>query len=52
MKDLNHSDVQTWFNTIWNALHKGTYGDREWDDICTAMAWLKEVVEAPEEVDE
>ena len=50
--ELTRGDMDTWFETIWNALHSHrencipeggdpTY-DEEWDDICTAMAWIEE----------
>ena len=51
---LNRYDPDTWLKVIWNALHnyrdawdadfdRDRFGDaEEWDDICTAMAWIKE----------
>ena len=48
---LTHSDRASWLETIWDALHCHRENsipegdkmfDREWDDICTAMAWVTE----------
>ena len=44
---------QSWLNTIWAALESHRENcipegdpqhDAEWDDICTAMAWVKETI--------
>lgn len=58
-KYLNANDKQTWMDTIWSSLHayrqnfipEGNVNyDSEWDDICTAMAWLEEkLVNCPHE---
>ena len=48
---LIHGDKQSWLDTLWDALgnHRETCipegdpeYDAEWDDICTAMAWIAE----------
>lgn len=50
---LTRSDRAAWLETIWDALHchrenvldeyrDSTEADAEWDDICTAMAWITE----------
>ena len=57
MANLTSNDVNSWLETVWEALwewqdaHEGraavgteTYEQR-WDDICTAMAWLAEELE-------
>ena len=54
MSNLKHADVSSWFDTIWTALHgyredcipegEKSY-DEEWEEICTAMAWLAEQFE-------
>lgn len=54
MANLTSNDVNSWLETVWEALwewqdaHEGrnavgteTYEQR-WDDICTAMAWIEE----------
>ena len=45
---LTHGSRASWLNTIWNALEVW-HGDEldpedreQWDDICTAMAWIAE----------
>ena len=52
--DLTRGDTDSWFETIWDALHgyredcipEGDEAyDDQWSDICTAMAWLREEVE-------
>lgn len=56
---LHAHDVESWFQTIWAALHAGQEAEgnlgtpentEEWNDICTAMAWLKEQVEIKDEL--
>lgn len=53
-------DPVSWLDTIWEALdcHRENNipegdpaHDAQWDDICTAMAWISEEVGAPEKVD-
>lgn len=47
---LTSNDKMSWVDTIWNALESYRVNipegipeyDREWDDICTAMAWIGE----------
>lgn len=48
-------DPETWMETIWDALHSfrehqlpegDDQYDEQWDDICTAMAWIEESFEA------
>ncbi len=54
MANLTSNDVDSWLETVWEALwewqdaHEGrvavgteTYEHR-WNDICTAMAWIEE----------
>lgn len=57
---LTRADKVSWLETIWDALH----GYREdcippdeeydyiWNDICTAMAWIGEELNAPQETGE
>jgi hypothetical protein len=51
MTTLTRADRASWLETVWDALHgfredcipEGDSDfDRQWDDICTAMAWLAE----------
>ena len=52
-KPLTCADKVSWLETIWEALAgfredcipetDPTY-DRQWDDICTAMAWITEEI--------
>ncbi len=51
---LNAHDKSTWLETIWDALHiaredsipeSDSCYDAQWDDICTAMAWITESLE-------
>ena len=65
MKNLTYSDKESWFETIWDALYAGIdfaaehrkdqasvlYTEKQWDDICTAMAWLAEEAGFEEEMD-
>ncbi len=48
---VKSNDPQTWLNEVWDALHAfredlipegDEMYDRQWDDICTAMAWIQE----------
>jgi hypothetical protein len=51
MTELTKGNTESWFETIWDALHgyredsipedHEAY-DEQWSDICTAMAWLRE----------
>jgi hypothetical protein len=57
---LTHGDRESWVNTIWEALHchrennipegKGA-NDEQWDEICTAMAWIREELGLPDETE-
>jgi hypothetical protein len=57
---LTHGNRESWLETIWNALHshretcipegEPAY-DAEWDEICTAMAWVREALDLPGEVE-
>ncbi len=58
MTDLTHDNVSSWLQTVWDALHgfredcipetDPTY-DKQWDEICTAMAWITEALGAADE---
>lgn len=50
---LHAHDPETWLDTIWDALaHYREHcipeaqpeHDAEWDEICTAMAWITEEI--------
>jgi len=50
---LTRADRDSWLETIWDALHGfredcipegDTSYDEQWDDICTAMAWITEEI--------
>ena len=50
MMELHAKDPQTWIETVWDALHGFredciSTDDEQWDDICTAMAWITEAIE-------
>ena len=49
--ELTYSDRASWIETIWDALQEfrdvnipegPPHHDAQWDDICTAMAWISE----------
>ena len=59
--NLNHNDMDSILNTIWlalegyreNCIPEGdTQYDAQWSDICTAMAWIQEDLNAQEEITE
>ena len=51
MNELDKGDPAPWITQIWGALHgfredcipegEKAY-DEQWDEICTAMAWIQE----------
>lgn len=53
---LTANNMDSWFDTIWQALWDGqdqeAYTEKQWDDICTAMAWLSEMAGVEEETDD
>ncbi len=61
MNTLHAHDPETWLEVIWNALesHRETCipegldkaYDEQWSDICTAMAWVREALGLPDEVE-
>ena len=58
MTDLTANDKESWMKTIWDALdeyHDLIPDDLEHedkkDDICTAMAWIREDLGLPDEVE-
>ena len=45
--ELHAKNPQSWIETVWDALHGFredciSTDDEQWDDICTAMAWITE----------
>ena len=44
LKKLKFNDSQSWLALIWIALDRNRhdFNDAEWDEVCTAMAWIKE----------
>lgn len=58
---LKANDKDSWFATIWRALESYRENsipegadpayDEEWSDICTAMAWIRETLGLPDEID-
>lgn len=57
---LKANDKQSWIDTIWDALqaHRETNipegvteYDEQWDEICTAMAWIAEELGLPTGMD-
>ena len=60
MAELSEGNKESWMETVWFALHnfreicipEGEEDcDEQWDEICTAMAWIREVLDLPDEVD-
>jgi hypothetical protein len=50
-KGLQRSDPSSWLETVWEALEHvrdehllqgDEVADAQWDDLCTAMAWIAE----------
>ena len=61
MTELKANDIRSAIDTIWDALHayredcipeSDPMYDDQWSDICTAMAWIQEDLNAMEETDE
>lgn len=60
MSKLHALDPHSWLDTVWEALfryrekcvpERQAKHDAEWSDICTAMAWIEEVVSGdPDEI--
>lgn len=58
---LHALDKYSWLETVWKALEcyrensipegEPAY-DEEWDNICSAMAWIREELDLPDEVEE
>ena len=47
MSDLHRYDKTSWLDTVWDALQGFredciSTDDEQWDEICTAMAWITE----------
>ncbi len=60
MTKLHALDKETWLEIIWDALwcyHEDCISrakppyDKEWDDICSAMAYIREDLELPDEIE-
>lgn len=48
MTDLTKGNTESWFETIWNVIEnaeRNTDDPEKWDDVKTAMAWIREEVE-------
>lgn len=54
MRKLHADDVKSWLHVIWDALEEyregcipglgDTHQDKQWDDICLAMAWISQAL--------
>ena len=47
MTDLHKNETASWLETVWDALQGFredciSTDDEQWDEICTAMAWITE----------
>ena len=60
MNEVTYNNRESWMESVWVALHgfredcipEGDEDyDSEWNDICTAMAWIREELDLPDEVD-
>ena len=60
MQEVTRSNPESWLDCIWKALNAYRFElipegdaamDEEWDEICTAMAWIREELELEEELD-
>ena len=61
MQEVTRNNPESWLDRIWDALHAYREElipegacisfDEEWDELCTAMAWLREELELGEEQD-
>lgn len=57
---LHALDYKSWIECIWDNLHdfkengfpeSEPMPDEQWDDICTAMAWIEEELESVNNLD-
>ena len=39
---LTSNSRESWLQNLWDALDQHSMSEDRWDDVCTAMAWLKE----------
>ena len=60
MAEVTYNNRESWMETVWVALQNyredcipegDAMYDNEWNDICTAMAWIREELGLPDEVD-
>lgn len=61
MTVLTASNRESWVQTVWGALHGFRQNcipegdlmfDAQWDDICTAMAWISEEIGVEDSLDD
>ena len=60
MNNLTKANKKSWTDLIWEKLHcyqedcisTSMHRDEEWDEICTAMAWIQEELGCEEEMDD
>ena len=58
IKPVVSNDPQSWIACVWTALENyradrpGPDYDKEWDEICTSMAWIQEILGVEEEIDD
>ena len=48
MTELTKGNTESWFETIWDVIEnaeRNTDDPEKWDDVKTAMAWIREEVE-------
>jgi hypothetical protein len=63
---LTFSNMDSWFETVWDGLYAGIefaaehrkkgehatpFAPEQWDEICTAMAWIAEAAGHEPEID-
>ena len=52
MTVLDSGWKRSWLAVVWEALEEHDYPEEQWDDICTAMAWIREELGLPSEVED
>ena len=53
--DVTKGNTESWLEVIWDALHAHQDSqhiiEEDWDDICTAMAWIRESLGLPSQTE-
>ena len=49
--NVTRNNPESWLSALWDALDRIELPDNDRDEVCTAMAWIREELGLPDEVE-